>query len=87
MGSTGSVLSESSHGKPGSPNTIVKSVSGRDFDGSSKRSVRMATELYQRMPAAEALLHVISVETGKNAFMKFLSDNFTVENLWFYMVS
>ena len=52
----------------------------------AERSSRLAKEVYKRMPAKHALLHVLSTDTGSLAFRKFLADNFSEENLWFYMV-
>lgn len=46
-----------------------------------------AKEMYQCSPKIEALQHILSEESGREAFMRFLRTEYAAENLDFFLVS
>jgi PAS domain S-box-containing protein len=44
-----------------------------------------AQEIYWRLSKTEGLKHILSIESGREAFMSFLNLEFAEEKLWFFM--
>ena len=53
----------------------------------AEEAERFANEMLSRSPRIDALNFVLLSESGKEAFMEFLRNEYVEDNLWFFKVS
>ena len=53
----------------------------------AEEAEKFADEMISRSPRIDALNFILLSESGKEAFMKFLREEYVQDNLWFFKVS
>ena len=53
----------------------------------AEEAEKFADEMISRSPRIDALNFILLSESGKEAFMEFLREEYVQDNLWFFKVS
>jgi hypothetical protein len=61
---------------------------GTDFEKNVKKNQFdiFAQEMFSRSPKVASLNFILEKDEGKEAFLKFLKEEYAEENMWFFMV-
>jgi hypothetical protein len=61
---------------------------GTDFENNSKTNQFdvFAQEMFLRSPNIASLNFILEKDEGREAFLKFLKEEYAEENMWFFMV-